>query len=92
MEQASFALTDPPALVHASLSCPMCLHAVQWRASGSGTQPAVECECRNCGHTRTVELTATQMLRLNLVVDGDEDGPVLDPGRGATWRGLFMLL
>jgi hypothetical protein len=90
MERASFLLTDPPALVQASLSCPLCLHSVEWQDAGAGTQPAVECECRHCGHRRSVELTASQMLRLTLADDDDEQ--LLVAGHGATWRQLFLLL
>jgi hypothetical protein len=90
VEQASFLLTDPPALVQASLACPLCLHSVGWCDAGSGTDPAVECECRNCGHERVVHLTAGQMLRLTLADDDDEQ--LLVAGHGATWRQLFMLL
>jgi hypothetical protein len=90
VEQASFLLTDPPALVQASLSCPLCLHSVEWMDAGEGAQPAVECECRHCGHQRTVELSAAQMLRLTLADDDDEQ--LLVAGHGASWRQLFMLL
>jgi hypothetical protein len=90
VEQASFLLTDPPALVQASLACPLCLHAVDWRDAGTGADPAVECECRNCGHERTVYLSAGQMLRLTLADDDDER--LIVAGHGATWRQLFMLL
>jgi hypothetical protein len=90
VEQASFLLTDPPALVQASLACPLCLHAVDWRDAGTGADAAVECECRNCGHERTVQLSAGQMLRLTLADDDDEQ--LIVAGHGATWRQLFMLL
>jgi hypothetical protein len=91
VEQASFLLTDPPALVQASLACPLCLHSVGWRDAGTGTDPAVECECRNCGHGRLVHLTAGQMLRLTVADDDDGEQRVV-AGHGATWRQLFMLL
>jgi hypothetical protein len=91
VEQASFLLTDPPALVQASLACPLCLHSVDWRDAGTGTDPAVECECRNCGHGRLVHLTAGQMLRLTVADDDDGEQRVV-AGHGATWRQLFMLL
>jgi hypothetical protein len=90
VEHASFLLTDPPALVQASLACPLCLHAVDWCDAGSGTDPAVECECRSCGHERVVHLTAGQMLRLTLA--DDDDDQLIVAGHGATWRQLFMLL
>jgi hypothetical protein len=90
VEHASFLLTDPPALVQASLACPVCLFSVDWQDAGAGTQPAVECACRNCGHTRVVELSGAQMLRLTLADDDDEQ--LLVAGHGASWRQLFMLL
>jgi hypothetical protein len=90
MEHASFLLTDPPALVQAALACPVCLHSVEWEDAGAGVQPAVDCECRNCGHVRTVHLTAAQMLRLTVADDDDGQTPV--GGHGTTWRQLFMLL
>jgi hypothetical protein len=90
VEHASFLLTDPPALVQASLACPMCLHSVDWYDTGAGSEPAVECECRHCGHERRVELSAAQMLRLTLADDDDEQ--LLVAGHGASWRQLFMLL
>ena len=90
MEHASFELIDPPAVVQASLSCPICLHATEWVPSGAGAQPAVDCTCTHCGHERTVLLTAAQRLRLSLA-DDDEEERVFT-GRGATWRQLFMLL
>jgi hypothetical protein len=89
VEHASFLLTDPPALVQASLACPMCLHSVDWCDTGAGSEPAVECECRHCGHERRVELSAAQMLRLTLA---DDDEQLLVAGHGASWRQLFMLL
>lgn len=89
VENASFRLTDPPALVEASLSCPVCLHAVTWEASGEGAQPFVHCRCLHCDHGRKVLLTAVQRLRLELADDDDER---IFAGRGASWRQLFLLL
>jgi hypothetical protein len=92
MERASFLLTDPPALVDASLSCPFCLHSVVWETAGAGTQPAIECRCSGCGHTRSVELSGAQLLRLTLADDDDAEGPVAGSTVGASWRQLFLLL
>jgi hypothetical protein len=91
MEQATFLLTDPPALVQASLACPMCLYSATWQTAGTGAQPAVDCACTHCGHERTVELSAVQMLRLTLADDDDDDGQLLAAGV-PSWRQLFMLL
>ena len=66
LEQASFYDTDPDALVEAALACPLCLHAVDWRPAGAGSEAAVECRCRHCGHARTVALSGAQSLRLLL--------------------------
>ena len=66
LEQASFFETDPDCLVEAALACPVCLHAVDWRPSGTGSEAAVQCRCRHCGHARTVALSGAQSLRLLL--------------------------
>ena len=66
LEQASFYDTDPDALVEAALACPLCLHAVDWRPAGTGSEAAVECRCRHCAHARTVALSGAQSLRLLL--------------------------
>ena len=75
MEHAGFALDDAPALVEASLSCPLCLHAVDWSPSRLGAAALVACRCRSCGDERTVELSGVQMLRLAVL---DEDQRVLN--------------
>lgn len=84
MERADFLMTDPMCLVEAALSCPLCLHAVDWRPAGFGARPAVACRCRACGHERTVELSGPQVLRLTAMQEG-EDGPLLAPGLAAVW-------
>ncbi len=69
MEHATFETSDAPALVEASLACPLCLHAVDWVSAGRGAQAAVACRCRACGHAREVELTGEQLLVLALLDD-----------------------
>ena len=69
MERASFETSDAPALVEASLACPLCLHAVDWVSAGRGAQAAIACRCRACGHARDVELTGEQLLVLALLDD-----------------------
>jgi hypothetical protein len=64
VEHPDFAPTDPPELAEASLSCPMCLHAVDWHVNGSGAQVVVACRCRHCDHERAVELSGPQLLSL----------------------------
>jgi hypothetical protein len=93
METATFQFTDSRTTVEASLACPRCLHAVAWDPVGAGAQPAVECRCTHCGHTRVVELTGAQMLRLT-IDDGDDenDAWVADRPSGATWRQVLQLL
>ncbi|HEY3018628.1 MAG TPA: hypothetical protein VGJ32_00460 [Solirubrobacteraceae bacterium] len=66
LEHASFYETDPDCLVEAALACPACLHAVDWRPAGTGSDAAVDCRCRHCGHARTVALSGAQSLRLLL--------------------------
>jgi hypothetical protein len=92
MEHASFLLTDPPALVEASLSCPFCLHSVVWEAAGAGAQSAIECRCSGCGRTREVELSGAQLLRITLTDDEDDEAPLAASSVSASWRQLFLLL
>lgn len=84
MERADFAMNDPMCLVEAALSCPLCLHRVDWRPAGFGARSVVECTCRACGHERAVELSGPQVLRLTVTREGD-DGPLLAPGLAAAW-------
>lgn len=84
MERADFAMTDPMCVIEAALSCPMCLHAVDWRPAGFGAHPAARCACRACGHERPVRLSGPQLLRLTAGSEGDE-GRVLAPGLAAAW-------
>jgi hypothetical protein len=74
-ETAFFRGADQDCLVAAALSCPMCLSGdVSWRLVPSEYEACAECECRTCGHARTVFLAPEQALRLAL----HEDRP-LDP-------------
>lgn len=67
VELASFRPDDEPLLVAASLACRLCLSgSVDWSLRGPVAEPSVECRCRACGYTRTVELTDAQELRLRL--------------------------
>ncbi|HWT93979.1 MAG TPA: hypothetical protein VN238_13330 [Solirubrobacteraceae bacterium] len=88
MEQATFLPDDPQSLVEASLSCPLCLHATDWRMSGHGSDAEVECRCRVCEHRRAVHLTGPQLLRLT-VPDDEADGLIIGPGLEGAWRGLL---
>lgn len=93
MEHAHFQFTDSRTAVEAALACPRCLHAVSWDPVGAGAQPAVECRCGHCGHTRVVELDSAQMLRLTIADgDSDDDAWVADRSGGATWRQVLQLL
>jgi hypothetical protein len=93
METATFQFTDSRTSVEASLACPHCLHAVDWEPVGAGAQPAIECRCTHCDHTRVVELTGAQLLRLT-IDDGDDadDAWVADRPGGATWRQVLQRL
>jgi len=91
VERADFLPTDPMSLVEASLACPRCLHAVDWRAAGFGTAPAVECRCRACGHVRTVALSAHQLLRLTAPEGEDGHQALTLPGLGVSMPYLFDL-
>lgn len=85
MERADFVMTDPMCVVEAALSCPMCLHAVDWRPATFGAHPTVECMCPACGHQRPVRLSGPQLLRLTAGHDEDDDGRLLPPGLAAAW-------
>jgi len=91
VERADFLTTDPRPLVEAALSCPRCLHAVDWCSAGLGTEPAVECRCRECGHVRTVALSAHQLLRLTAPEGEGGEQPLMLPGLGISMPYLFDL-
>ena len=64
---ASFRPNDHPALVEASLSCPVCLSGdVGWRLELADFDDAVHCHCRHCHHRRVMSLGPGQALRLSL--------------------------
>ncbi len=84
MERADFVMSDPMCLVEAALSCPLCLHAVDWRTAGFGAHPTVRCTCRTCGHARPVRLSGPQLLRLTAGQE-DDGGRLLTPGLAAAW-------
>lgn len=88
MERATFLPDDPQSLVEASLSCPLCLHACDWRVAGTGARAEVECRCRACEHRRAVTLSGPQLLRLT-VPDDEADGLIIGAGLEAAWRGLL---
>ncbi len=88
MERATFLPDDPQSLVEASLSCPLCLHACDWRVSGLGAVAVVECRCRACEHRRAVHLTGPQLLRLT-VPDDEADGLIIGPGVAGAWRRMY---
>lgn len=68
-EVATFRTDDVDALVEASLSCPLCLHAAAVVAlEGDSEDGHARCCCTVCGHERTVELLPEQLLRLSLMV------------------------
>jgi hypothetical protein len=82
-ETAAFLADDPGCLVEASLACPSCLSAgVESRLEPHGYDPSVRCECRACGHERTVFLTPEQALRLSLHVERPLDVAPRLPGLG----------
>jgi hypothetical protein len=66
-EQATFRGDDDPALVAATLSCPVCLSGeVDWTLEVEDWEAEVHCTCRECGHGRAVGLNSQQALRLYL--------------------------
>ena len=66
-EQASFRGDDDPALVAATLACPVCLSGeVGWALEVDEWDAQVHCTCRQCGHRRAVGLNTQQALRLYL--------------------------
>jgi hypothetical protein len=70
LEAAAFRMDDGDCLVSASLSCSACLSAdVEWSLNPVPFEESVECECRSCGHRRTVYLSPEQALRLSLHVE-----------------------
>ena len=75
-EVATFLPDDPDVLVRASLSCPRCLGAVEWRLVGRDHEALADCTCTRCRDRRQVVLTAGQALRLEIGGDlGDEGAP-----------------
>ena len=70
LHTAFFRGSDQDCLVAAALSCPVCLSSeVSWRLEESAYESCAECECRDCGHARTVFLQPEQALRLALQAD-----------------------
>jgi endogenous inhibitor of DNA gyrase (YacG/DUF329 family) len=74
-EVATFLPLDPDLLVRASLSCPRCLHDVEWEMHGGTEEATASCECPSCGTSRDVALTPEQALRLGIGGDLDDEGP-----------------
>ena len=67
VETVSFRGDDDPRLVRAALACPCCLSGeVEWTLELGDWEPQAECECRECGHRRSVALNFDQALRLHL--------------------------
>ena len=73
-EVATFLPLDPDLLVRASLSCPRCLHDVDWEVQGVTEDASARCSCPACGASRDLLLSPEQAMRLQVGGSLSSDG------------------